>query len=188
MSRTKQEQTEKLLAELKSSIAEECSKHKFGEYDHRLDGLSEEEQKRILEESFAAVYLYNGDDELISSCNDEYHLNDIDAVVSNGCVNLSVMLNDRDKRAGKLGDSAKFEYITSLRGGSYIIIETLGYKSAELCIKYNLYANRNVLEKDYRCIMESLNLIKSYRHLIDDYIQKNGIHIMFDGAYARGYV
>lgn len=188
MSRTKQEQTEKLLEELKRSLEAECSKHTFNKDSHKLDGLSEKEQKKVLEESFAHVYLYNGDDELISSCNDEYHLNDADTVASNGCVNLSVMLNDRDKRVGKLGDSAKFEYITSLRGGSFIIIETLGYKSAEACVNYNLHANRNTLEKDYRHIMESLNLIKSYSRLIDDYIQTNGVHIIFDGAYARGYV
>lgn len=187
MGRTKQEQTEKLLEELKGSIAGECSKHKFGEYDHRLDGLSEEEQKKILEEDFTSVILSNGDDELISNCNSEYNLDEGDSVVSNGCVNLSVMLMDRDKRIGELGDAATFEYITCLRGGSFIIIGEPASSSREKN-GYLLYANKNTITKDYPIIMESLVTMKSHFSLIDDYIQKNGIHIITDESYARGYV
>lgn len=187
MSKTKQEQTEKLLEELKSSMEKECPEHTFGEYDRKLDGLSEEEQKEILERDFTTVILSNGDDELISNCNSEYNLDDGDSVVSNGCVNLSVMLMDRDKRIGELGDGATFEYITCLRGGSFIIIGEPASSSREKN-GYLLYANRNTLVKDYPIIMESLVIMKSHFSLIDEYIQKNGVHIVNDESYARGYV
>lgn len=179
MDKKKREQTDKLLEEIKSVILSESSKHTFGEDDNRLVGLSEEEQKSILEEYFDNVFLSNGDDQLISNCNNEYHLDVGDVTASNGCVNLSIMLEDRDKQPGELG-LATFEHTTCLRGASYIIVGESASRRRE--------GNRNSIEKDYREILESLTLIKGYAALIDDYIQKNGIHIILDESYARGYV
>lgn len=186
MDKKKREQTDKLLEEIKSVILSESSKHTFGEDDNRLVGLSEEEQKSILEEYFDNVFLSNGDDQLISNCNNEYHLDVGDVTASNGCVNLSIMLEDRDKQPGELG-LATFEHTTCLRGASYIIVGESASRRRE-GNGYLLYANRNSIEKDYREILESLTLIKGYAVLIDDYIQKNGIHIILDESYARGYV
>lgn len=183
----KMEQIEEILKDLKDRVSSECSKYTFTTTNDRLVGLSESEQERILKEDFDNVFLYNSDDELISSCNDEYNLGNEDYVASNGAVNLSIMLENRDPRKGFVGDSATFKYVTCVRGAGYIVIIEPASVGRDKT-RFLLYADKNRVARDYKDILDFLNMVKTAMPLIADYIKKNGIHVVTDGSYARRYV
>lgn len=183
----KMEQIEEILKDLKDRVSSECSKYTFTTTNDRLVGLSESEQKRILEEDFDNVLLHNGDDELISSCNTEYNLDNGDYVASNGAVNLSIMLENRDPREAFVGDSATFNYKTCVRGAGYIIIVEPASADHDKT-RFLLYADKNRIARDYKDILDSLNMAKTAVPLIADYVKKNGIHVITDGSYAGRYV
>lgn len=185
---TDKNKQDEILNAIKEKVSSECSKYaySFVEKNDRLVGRSEGEQKFILEGDFDTVFLHNGDEELISSCNTEYNFDDKDCVATNGAMNLTIMLMERDKREGFLGDDAEFNYVTCVRGSGYVIIAEPS-SGVDGSTKYLLYANKNTIADDYGEILRMLNMMKSYYPLIGDYIKKNGIHIVMDGSYARGY-
>lgn len=183
----KMEQIEEILKDLKDRVSSECTKYTFTTTNDRLVGLTEEEQKKVLSEDFDNVFLHNGDAELISSCNTEYNLDNGDYVMSNGAVNLSVMLENRDPRKTFIGDSATFNYVTCVRGAGYVIIVEPASADHDKT-RFLLYADKNRITRDYKDILDSLNMAKTAVPLIADYVKKNGIHIITDGSYVGGYV
>lgn len=62
---------------------------------------------------FANIMSYSGDEELISSCNDEYNIDINECIITNGIVNKVLM---------RINDGMEVMYSTSVRGASYVII------------------------------------------------------------------
>ena len=83
-----------------------------------------EENKAKLEEVFDQCLFYEGDDELISSCNSEYTLDSNDFFVTDGMVNTS-MVSCTCYPNGINHPITAYEFIqqtVTIRGASYLII------------------------------------------------------------------
>lgn len=79
-----------------------------------------EKQKKIYEElceQFDEVRVYNGDDELISSINDEYHFDPTDIIMTDGCIASSIhpFFDESNTLSG-------VENEIGIRGATYLII------------------------------------------------------------------
>lgn len=103
------------------------------------------ELKRLhLTEVFTHITIHAGDDEMTSSCNDEYSLDINDCILTNGIVNTIMQT---------VNDATEIIYQTSVRGATYVIIAKMGVGSTP---ELNLYIDhphwQSTCEEIYRLI------------------------------------
>lgn len=107
--------------------------------DYKLNKSAEEKFER-LRHLFWEVHDYNGDDELISNVNDEYSFDQDEFFRTDGSVNFSVHLANKDTAEPYV------TYRTCIRGASYIIVAR---KSEHNVWLHSLYVNRPSIEEKY---------------------------------------
>lgn len=140
--------------------------------------MNEKENELLvkLRPMFDHMLSYQGDDELISSCNDEYIFDPDQVIVTDGMINTRMQKSTNHPNGTTLLSIEIVELITSIRGASYVIICTI--KENE----YNtdLRVDRSSLDEDvFNKIIKSLEEIKekyhSMRYYINDYIDKRNV-------------
>lgn len=88
------------------------------------------------------VFDYLGDDELISSCNDEYHMADTNYILTDGAVHMRAMRTSINTFA--------------IRGASYVIICN-PFDNGKM--RVSLHLDRSKLIKNFSKIMDALSSI-----------------------------
>lgn len=101
---------------------------------------SAEEKLEKLKHLFWDVYDHNGDDELISNVNDDYNFDQDEFFRTDGSVNFSVHLANKDTAEPYV------TYSTCIRGASYIIVARKFEHNVWL---HSLYVNRLSIEEKY---------------------------------------
>lgn len=124
-----------------------------------------------LEKEFDKVYDYNGDEELISSCNAEYNLDNDDYILTDGMVNTHMDIGEVQSSDFTISPLIKSKNIiiqtTAVRGSTYIII--LNSKNKKLDLRIDVSALNN---EKYETIIKMKQKIMEERDSMDYYINE----------------
>lgn len=96
-----------------------------------------------LRDKFNSVLDYIGDDELISNCNDEYHLSRNEWFTTDGIINVM---------PGGLGSGDRIT--VCVRGATHVIVWS--WEKETRTVKRSLYINRNAVIPAYDLILAEL--------------------------------